>query len=160
MSMLIVAKLLELPPLPPHTHTSMHIWLLSANALWCLPSGQGQSCDQLRLTSDCNCERSMVTYECAITGGVSTQWQVSDCEITLQQLDIARGTAEGDCLNGQIIGCGIRNDSNCYISSLTLLELTSDLINETVRCLVDDGLQTHLIDNTTITVTGIYACYS
>ena len=99
----------------------------------------------------------MVTYECAVTGGVSTQWQISTCEITLPQTDIDRGTARQECLNGRVIGRGIRNNSNCYISSLTI-DLTSDLINQTVRCLVDDGLQTHPVGDIIIMLTGTGTC--
>ena len=122
--------------------------------MFTFPGHGFEFCDQVRLTSNCVCGGSTVTFQCAITGGVSTQWQISTCEITLPQTDIDRGTARQECLNGRVIGRGIRNDSNCYISSLTIDDLTSDLINETVRCLVDDGLQTHLIDNATITLTG------
>lgn len=113
-------------------------------------------CNQITQTSECVCERSEVTFQCAVNGGVSTQWQVSTCEITLPQTDIDQGTAGQECLNGWVIGRGIRNDSNCYISSLTISDLQFDLISEAVWCLVDDGLQTNLIDNATITLTGIH----
>ena len=95
----------------------------------------------------------MATYECATSDGVSTQWQISTCEITLPQTDIDQGTARQECLNGRVIGRGIRNDSNCYISSLTI-DITSDLINTTVWCLVDDGLQTYPVGNAIVTLTG------
>lgn len=83
---------------------------------------------------------------------------VAGCEIAL--LHNQFNTDFGTCNNGAVVGRGVRNESNCYTSQLTVL-VTPDLNGRTIECHSDDGVREILVNFTTLLLTrGILITYT
>lgn len=109
-----------------------------------------------------------MTFECEVTGNASsTVWTGtafmcpdSNNEITLLHNRFNYTTVRGICSNGSniIIGEIVEANGNNYISHLNVTVIPS-LIGKTVECMRDDGVNTFVIMNCTITNdTSIVLC--
>ena len=102
----------------------------------------------------------LLTFECQVTGGVSTVWNgsafmcpSSGNEIVLLHSRFDNGT-NGTCndINNSvtIVGESIEVNGSKYTSQLNI-SFSSSLIGKTVNCVKDDGLNASVVSNYTIT---------
>ena len=111
----------------------------------------------LSVISECICRGYNATYECSVVGPGSTVWRgsgfqgCSNNQITLFHSQFSEGTV-GICNFGTILGRSVRVESNCYTSQLNIF-VGADVIETTVLCSYDNGVNEIDIGNTTITLT-------
>ena len=108
--------------------------------------------------SNYGCE---LRLQCTVVGGVGTVWKGSalrDCQnnynnnIVLLHSRFKNGTPEVQCDNGRIIGRGVKQSGNNFISKLIInLDVISTLSGNTIECTLDSGINETLIDSYTIT---------
>ena len=105
------------------------------------------------MKSGCSCPGSTVVYECGVEGSGLTLWEVAECSgdeaITLSSSNFVN--SDDVCMNGEVLGRGISEKDNCYISTLTL-NVSESLSDEVVMCFLDNGTMAHLIGNSTLSV--------
>lgn len=99
-------------------------------------------------------------FECTISGKFgATVWSGNaiEChEITFLHLRRFLGTR--GCSNGGTSARGIRIDENCYTSILNLT-VYPDTAGKSVECIYNNGTDTSLIGNSSVTLTsGIIKC--
>ena len=101
----------------------------------------------------------MLTFECQVTGGISTVWNgnafmcpSSDNEIILLHSRFDNGTSGkcNDINNGVIVGESIEVNGSKYTSQINI-SFSSSLIGKTVNCVRDDGLNDSVVSNYAIT---------
>ena len=87
-------------------------------------------------TNDCDCQRSIVTFECRFQGGTATVFQGSalHCDATSNEISLLHyrfnttsGT-NGSCNSGIIVAQSSRVDSNCYASTINVTFISPSLI--------------------------------
>ena len=95
-------------------------------------------CDTLSVKSGCLCIGSTIVYECAIRESVGlTVWNAPGYgEVSLPHSHSFIGQ-EGGNMNAHVRGISI--DENCYISTLTIENITTNIIGENLTCMWDEG---------------------
>ena len=109
----------------------------------------------LRIVSRCVCPGFNVTYECTTVGLGSTVWTLgsaSECNVILRHTQFALETAVDTCMDGAVIGTGLRPEDNCYTSTLDVL-VSSNLDGRVVQCEHDDGSSTTVIGTVILRLT-------
>ena len=112
---------------------------------------------------DCGCLGQNASFICTASGGVFTVWggtafncDSSEDKISLTHIDFQ--TTMGQCNDGAIVGYGIENVNNSYISRLDVRLMSTDLQGQTIICSVDNGSSVITLGNETLivsTVSGI-----
>jgi hypothetical protein len=101
-------------------------------------------CDSLTVKSGCVCSGSGIVYQCAVNGSVEglTVWQMSGCsgEISLNHGDNFVNSSGMGCPNVHATGVSIYNN-DCYVSELTINNISARNIGENVTCSVDVGTE-------------------
>jgi hypothetical protein len=98
-------------------------------------------------TSDCVCPGDDQIYECTVVGGLGgiTVWRGTafNCEVgaainLLHSQFVSEEGAFGNCNGGAIRGKSLRIENNKYISQL-VVTLSSDMSDESIECVYDNG---------------------
>ena len=100
-----------------------------------------EDCGTLTVKRGCLCPGSSIVYQCAVNGSVDglTVWQVSGCsgEISLNHNHDFVSSSGMLCSNVRGTGVSITND--CYVSELTINNISATNIGENVTCSLDVG---------------------
>ena len=108
----------------------------------------------------CACLGHPLIFQCSTVGGGTTVWQgsafncpLSSDEIHLLHSQFQSRNAVGNCNGGAIIGQALRiEEPDCFVSQLTITNITMSFNGKRVECLHDNGRATNIIDMTEITV--------
>ena len=113
------------------------------------------------LTNTCVCRRTgyNLTFQCTTNGPGNTIWRGSafDCEERNQEISLQHslfsspGGANRRC--GNFTGHSLSVEINHYTSQVSV-PFSLDLIGKNIQCSYDNGAQTVLVGNTTISVTA------
>ena len=110
--------------------------------------------NELIATTDCTCPGQNIIYQCSVLGGRFTVWggsiMADGCVVALPHAQFLSSSEY--CNNGEVVGQGVMQENNCYISQLTI-QASSVMEGRVVECSVDDGSET-LINSTTLQFTG------
>ena len=119
--------------------------------------------DSLKLLTTCVCPGyTKAFFECTVAGTTSgsTVWEGSafHCANNGDEINILHKTGfmsrEMKCNDGIIVGRGLRVQDNCFTSQL-IINITSDMIGESIECIYDDALGNEtIIGSLTIAITG------
>ena len=117
-------------------------------------------------TNDCICPGNIVTYECTVFGGsgTSTVWKSNffQCSSGKELVLVHRLLSEGEeshariCNDGDTVGRIVRIENNYFTSQLNVT-LTAGIAGESIKCIGDNGTNTHrigLLNLTTATAAG------
>ena len=111
-------------------------------------------CGTLTVKSGCLCPGSSIVYQCAVNGSVEglTVWQMSGCsgEISLHHDNSFVNSSGMGCLN--VHGTGISINNDCYISELTINNISARNIGENITCSLDVGSEILTVGHRTLSV--------